>query len=306
MPDFLQMFAGRNDVAKSPGSGRLKLAESLLHPEHPLTSRVYVNRVWQWIFGTGLVATPDDFGRLGDKPSHPELLDWIARELQRDGWSTKRLIRRLVLSETFRQSGLVSAAARERDPANRLRHHYPTRRLEAESIRDTLLAVSGRLDPMLYGHAIRPPRSAEDANKRLFTGPIDGHGRRSLYLQMSIMAPPKFLTAFDLPDLKLPSGKRSLTRVPTQSLMMLNDPLVSTLAKHWAAGLLKMPHTTAEERITAMFLRAYSRAPQPPELEQWTDALRDFATTADAMHDETAWTQLAHAIFNTQEFIHYR
>ncbi len=306
MPDFLQMFAGRNDVAKSAGSGRLELADALLRPEHPLTSRVYVNRVWQWIFGAGLVATPDDFGRLGDKPSHPELLDWLAREFQRDGWSTKRLIRRLVLSETFRQSGLVTAAARERDPANRLRHHYPTRRLEAEAIRDTLLAVSGRLDPELYGRPINPPRTAEDANKRLFSGPLDGDGRRSLYLKMSIMAPPKFLTAFDLPDLKLPSGKRNLTRVPAQSLLMLNDPLVSTLAKHWAVQLLQTPHATPEERLTAMFHRAYSRAPQPPELAQWTAALRDFATTADLMHDEAAWTQLAHAMFNTQEFIHYR
>jgi len=306
LPDFLQMFAGRNDVAKSPGSGRLELAASLLHPEHPLTSRVYVNRVWQWVFGTGLVATPDDFGRLGDKPSHPELLDWLAREFQRDGWSTKRLIRRLVLSETFRQSGSVSAAARERDPANRLRHHYPTRRLEAEAIRDTLLAVSGRLDPTLYGPAILPPRSAEDANKRLFSGPLDGSGRRSLYLQMSIMAPPQFLTTFDLPDLKLPSGKRTLTRVPAQSLLMLNDPLVNTLARHWAARLLQLPHHSAAERVSHMFRQAYGREPRPPEVESWAAALGEFVTLADVMQDEAAWAQIAHAIFNTQEFIHYR
>ena len=306
MPDFLQMFAGRNDVAKSTGSGRLELAASLLQPEHPLTSRVYVNRVWQWVFGTGLVATPDDFGRLGDKPSHPALFDWLARDFMQAGWSTKRLVRRLVLSETFRQSGSVSVAARERDPANRLRHHYPTRRLEAEAIRDGLLAVSGRLNPALYGRPINPPRPVEDASKRLFSGPLDGDGRRSLYLKMSIMAPPKFLTAFDLPDLKLPNGKRNVTSVPTQSLMMLNDPLVSTLAKHWATQLVKAPHATPEERVTAMFLQAFARAPQPGELQQWTAAARDFSTTQNLMQDEAAWTQLTHAIFNTQEFIHYR
>ena len=305
MPDFLQMFSGRNDVAKSTGSGRLELAASLLQVEHPLTSRVYVNRVWQWVFGTGLVATPDDFGRLGDKPSHPELLDWLAREFMREGWSTKNLVRRLVLSETFRQSGLVSATARERDPANRLRHHYPTRRLEAEGIRDSMLAVSGRLDATLYGRPINPHRSTELADRRLFSGPLDGDGRRSLYLKMSIMAPPTFLTAFDLPDLKLPSGKRNVTNVPTQSLMMLNDPLVTTLAKHWATQLVKAPHATPEERVTAMFLQAFARAPQPGELQRWTAAARDFSTT-DLLHDEAAWTQLAHAIFNTQEFIHYR
>jgi hypothetical protein len=171
-PASLKMLQGE------PIGNRLELAESLLHPEHPLTARVYVNRVWQWIFGTGLVATPDDFGRLGDKPSHPELLDWLAREFIREGWSTKKLVRRLVLSETFRQSGQTSAAARERDPANRLLSFYPTRRLEAESIRDALLAVSGRLDTQLYGRPILPPRNAEDPKKRLFSGPLDGDGRR--------------------------------------------------------------------------------------------------------------------------------
>ena len=306
MPDFLQMFAGRNEVAKSTGSGRLELADSLLHPEHPLTSRVYVNRVWQWIFGAGLVATPDDFGRLGGKPSHPELLDWLAREFIREGWSTKKVVRRLVLSETFRQSGTVAPAARERDPMNRLLSYLPTRRLEAESIRDTLLAVSSRLDPTLYGRPINAHRATELPDRRLFSGPLDGDGRRSLYLKMSIMAPPTFLTAFDLPDLKLPSGKRNVTNVPTQSLMMLNDPLVSTLAKHWATQLVKAPHATPEERVTAMFIAAFARAPQPGELQQWKAAAQDFATTPDLLHDEAAWTQLAHAIFNTQEFIHYR
>jgi hypothetical protein len=189
-PDFLRMFEGRNHVATSKTSGRLELTDALLDPEHPLTARVYVNRVWQWIFGTGLVATPDDFGRLGDKPSHPELLDWLAREFIREGWSTKKLVRHLVLSQTFRQSSAVSDAARERDPADRLRQHYPTRRLEAEEIRDSLLGVSGRLDPQLYGRPILPFRPVEDGLKRLFTGPLDGDGRRSVYLQMSIMDPP--------------------------------------------------------------------------------------------------------------------
>ncbi|MFM8398496.1 MAG: DUF1553 domain-containing protein, partial [Pirellula sp.] len=173
-----------------------------------MTSRVYVNRIWQWVFGSGIVASPDDFGRLGDKPSHPELLDWLSKDFMQQGWSTKKLIRQLVLSQTFRQSGAVRSESLERDPSNRLRHHYPTRRLEAEQIRDSILAVSGRLDRKLYGRPILPPRSVEDGAKRLFSGPIDGYGRRSIYLMMSIMDPPKFLTAFDLPDLKLPSGVR--------------------------------------------------------------------------------------------------
>ncbi len=287
---------------------RLALAESLVHPEHPLTARVYVNRVWQWLFGTGLVATPDDFGRLGAKPSNPELLDWLAREFIRDGWSTKKLVRRIVLSEAFRQSGAVSDAAREADADNRLMHHYPTRRVEAEAVRDALLAVSGRLDARLYGRPIDPPRAAEDDKKRLFSGPLDGGGRRSLYLRMSIMEPPKFLTTFNLPDLKLPTGRRDVSNVPTQALLLLNDPFTSAMAKHWAAQLVRMPHASEQERIAAMFERAYGRGPTAEEMQRWAAAVREFATAPETslMRDEAAWAQVAHAIFNTKEFIYYR
>ncbi len=307
-PDFLQMFAGRNAVAKSRGSGRLELAASLVQPEQPLTSRVYVNRVWQWVFGAGLVATPDDFGRLGGKPSHPELLDFLAREFALAGWSTKKLVRHLVLSQAFRQAGTVNQTALERDPDNRLLHHYPTRRLEAEAIRDALLAVSGRLDPQLYGRPIDPPRSAEDAKKRLFSGPLDGLGRRSLYLKMSIMEPPKFLAGFNLPDLKLPTGKRDVTNVPTQALLLLNDPFVNAMARHWAAQLIQEPHASVEARVRAMFVRAVGREPSQIELARWHAALSDFATPGggDLMKDGAAWAQIAHSIFNTKEFINYR
>ena len=258
--------------------------------------------------GTGLVATPNDFGRLGEKPTHPELLDYLANEFVRSGWSTKKLIRRLVLTQTFRQSGLVNEDARTRDAGNRLRHHYPTRRLEAEAIRDSLLAVSGRLDPKLYGRPILPPRVAEDGAKRLFAGPVDGQGRRSVYLQMSIMDPPKFLVGFNLPDLRLPTGRRDETNVPAQALILLNDPFVSAMAREWGQRLVKEPHASAEERVRAMFVAAFARAPSDVELKRWTSAVRDFAgpERPDLMKDETAWTQLGHALFNTKEFLYYR
>ena len=303
-PDFLRMFSSRGQITH----GRLELAESLLQQEHPLTARVYVNRVWQWIFGTGLVATPNDFGRLGEKPSHPALLDWLAREFIREGWSTKKLVRRLVLSRTFRQSGEVNTAAREMDPANRLLHHYPTRRLEAEAIRDSLLTISGRLDPQLYGRPILPPRSVEDDKKRLLSGPLDGDGRRSVYLQMSIMDPPKFLAGFNLPDLKLPTGRRDVTNVPSQALILLNDPFVSLMARQWAGKLMKQNDASPQERIRGMFLRALGREPGEAELQRWLAALHDLtnATDHDVMKDENAWERLAHAFFNTKEFIYYR
>lgn len=300
-PDFLRMFSGTNRVATSKGSGRLELAQSLLDPEHPLTARVYVNRVWQWIFGTGLVATPDDFGRLGDKPSNPELLDWLAREFIREGWSTKKLVRHLVLSQTFRQSSTVTDAARERDPADRLLHCYPTRRLEAEEIRDSLLAVSGRLDPQLYGRPILPFRPVEDGLKRLFSGPLDGDGRRSIYLQMSIMDPPKFLVGFNLPDLKLPTGRRDVTNVPSQALTMLNDPFVIAMSKLWAEAITRDRAVNPEDCLRRMFVAAYAREPSETEKRRWLSALQDFGgDTPDA------WQRLAHAFFNTKEFIYYR
>lgn len=310
MPGSLAMFAGRDEltdsIAKSSGSGRMELAESLLEPEHPLTSRVYANRLWAWVFGAGIVTTPDDFGRLGDRPAHPELLDWLARELVRQGWSTKKIVRQLVMSEAFRQSGQVSELAKQRDPANRLLHHFATRRMEAEVIRDSLLAVSGRLDKQLYGRPINPNRPAEDATKRLYSGPVDGGGRRSLYLTSSIMAPSKFLMTFDLPDLKLPSGKRNVTSVPTQSLQMLNDPLVQALAEHWATSLLREPHKTPNERIHAMHITAFGREPSLDEQARWAGLLSNISTSSDPMNDVAAWTQLAHTMFNAKEFIFFR
>ena len=221
---FLQVFEDQQTVARLSSSGRLELANYLASRHSPQTARVYVNRVWQWLFGKGLVATPNDFGKLGDRPSHPELLDWLAIQFMEDGWSTKRLIRQLVLSQTFRQSGQTRPLAAERDPDNRWLHHYPTRRLEAEAIRDSLLAVSGQLDRQFYGPPINPPRPAEDSAKRLFSGPWNGQGRRSLYTAMSIMEPPRFLVAFNLPDLKQSIGRRDQTNVPGQLLVMLNDP----------------------------------------------------------------------------------
>ncbi|MGB0583154.1 MAG: DUF1553 domain-containing protein, partial [Limisphaerales bacterium] len=293
-PNFLEVFQGQHRVLESKGSGRIELAKHLSND--PLVARVFVNRVWNWVFGTGIVPTPSDFGKLGGRPSHPELLDWLTLEFMKNDWSTKQLIRRLVLSQTFRQSGQSSPTAKELDPRNRLLHHYPTRRLEAEAIRDSLLAVSGRLDLKLYGRPINPYRRAEDSKKRLFSGPLDGHGRRSLYQEMSIMKPPEFLVAFNLPDLKLPTGKRDVTNVPAQALTMLNDPFVNAMAKHWADQLKKEKDIDPRIRTGDMIRAALGRHPTDPELNRWTP-------TSDT---QQSWQSLAHALFNTKEFIYYR
>ena len=303
---FLQVFAHGQRVVYNEGSGRLELAEYLSSRDNPQTARVFANRVWYWIFGTGLVATPNDFGKLGDRPSHPELLDWLAIQFMNEGWSTKKLVRRLVLSQAFRQSGMISDKAADQDPANRLLHHYPTRRLEAEAIRDSLLAVSGSLDRQLYGRPINPPRTAEDSMKRLFSGPLDSNRRRSLYIEMSIMEPPAFLVGFNLPDLKLPTGRRDETNVPAQALTMLNDPLVVQQAEHWGERLVTDESPTVAQRVRGMFTQALGREPNERELERWTNAVTSFSASGDTMTDRQAWAELAHTMFNTKEFIYYR
>ncbi len=304
--NFLTVFAGKHQVAESQRSGRWELADYLSSQDNPQTARVYVNRVWYWIFGRGIVATPSDFGKLGERPSHPELLDWLATEFMTEGWSTKKLVRRLVLSQTFRQSSAVTPAAADRDPDNQLLHHYPMRRLNAEAIRDNLLAVSGRVDDRLYGRPINPPRPAEDSAKRLFSGPLDSNGRRSIYMKMSIMEPPKFLVTFNLPALKLPTGRRDVTNDPAQALAMLNHPLVVKLAEHWAERLVQDGCTSVEARIRAMFVQAYSRTPNDREVRRWTRAVISFSQTDDIMTDKMAWSEMAHAFFNTKEFIYIR
>ncbi|MEZ6045273.1 MAG: DUF1553 domain-containing protein [Planctomycetaceae bacterium] len=305
--DFLKVFEGQHQVAESTRSGRYELATYLSSDQNPQTARVYVNRIWQWVFGTGIVATSSDFGKLGDRPSHPELLDWMTLQFIQEGWSTKQLIRRLVLSKTFRQSGEPVPHALEIDPDNRLLHHYPTRRLEAEAIRDSLLAVSGRLDPQLFGRPINPYRPVENTYKRLFSGPLDGNGRRSIYLEMSIMEPPRFLVGFNLPDLKIPVGRRDVTNVPAQALILLNDPLVINLAEHWGEQLMKEKHISVEERINSMFLTALGRQPSAVEQERWSKAVYEFSDTPDSiMEDPKPWSEIAHALFNTKEFLYYR
>ena len=313
-----QIAVLRRGSSYSPphNSGRLELAHSVVSPENPLTARVFVNRVWHWVFGSGIVRTPNDFGHLGDTPSHPELLDYLADEFVQKGWSLKELVRSLVLSQTFQQSGQTSSRALEVDPTNRLRHHHPLQRLDAESIRDSLLAVSGRLDDRLYGSPLNPHRSKEDPFKRLFSGPLDGKGRRSIYLKMTIMEPPRFLETFNQPKPKIPIGSRDVTNVPAQALALLNDPFVAGQAEFWARRLIASTHSSTRDRLGVMFQQAFGRSPEPQELERWATAVRDFSKLhseaadpggeAQAMHSVAVWKDTAHAIFNAKEFIYVR
>jgi hypothetical protein len=231
-------------------SGRLELAEAMLHPDNPLTARVIVNRVWHHVFGRGLVATPDNFGKLGETPTHPELLDHLATRFVAEGWSIKKLIRELVLTRTFQLGAVSTAAAREADPENRLLTHAHIRRLEAEAIRDAMLQASGSLDRNPFGGS-------------------DGFGtnRRSLYIRTIRNRLDPFLMIFDAPVPTSTKGRRDVTNVPAQSLTMMNDPFVFTLAERLTKrvqgdGKLE----TNEAQIAQMFRLALNRKATPQEL----------------------------------------
>jgi hypothetical protein len=305
---YLEVLSASTAPFAAPGSGRLELAERIADPKNPLTARVIVNRVWHHLFGTGLSRTVDDFGHVGDLPSHPELLDYLAAEFVADGWSVKRLIRRLVLTKTFQMSNRPPDAAKEIDPTNRLLSHYPARRIEAEAIRDAILAASGRLDPAMFGMSVQPFREKEYADRRLFPGPLDGNGRRSIYIKNNLMESPKFLGAFNMPGGKVVQGRRDVTNVPAQALALLNDPFVLQQADVWAERLVQRSDKRIAERIDAMFERALGRPPTDDERERFERAALQLGElqavpAAEILASRPVWKDLAHAIFNLQEFV---
>jgi hypothetical protein len=306
---YLEVLAGSQGSFTTPGSGRLELADRIASPASPLTARVMVNRVWHHLFGTGLVRTVDDFGHVGELPSHPELLDYLAAEFMADGWSVKRLIKRLVLTRTFQLASQPPERSREVDPQNRLLSHYPARRMEAEAIRDAILTASGRLDRTMYGMSIQPYREKDYADRRLFAGPLDGHGRRSLYIKTNLMEAPKFLGSFNLPGGKVTQGRRDVTNVPAQALALLNDPFVLQQAEVWADKLVAQPHESIAARVDAMFASGLGRPPTDSERSRFVEAATAIAALHGVSQDgilqsKSVWKDLAHAIYNLQEFIY--
>jgi mono/diheme cytochrome c family protein len=297
---FLEVFAGSD--AKSPaGSGRLELAKALTDPTNPLVARVFVNRVWQHHFGVGIVASPDDFGKQGQAPTHPELLDHLAAGFVRDGWNVKNLHRRILLSETYRQSAHPNPATAVKvataDPLNKLLHRASVKRLEAEAIRDAMLAVSGRLDRTPFGPGV-PPALTEHMIGRgrpSASGPVDGNGRRSVYQQVRRNFLNPFFTAFDYPTPFTTIGRRSVSNVPAQALVMLNNPFVLGEADRWATATEREPR-----RIEAMYRAAFGRRPSATELAA---AAAFVGEQAKAAGDTKAWAEFAHVLFNAKEFI---
>ncbi|MSU24902.1 MAG: DUF1553 domain-containing protein [Opitutus sp.] len=277
-------------------SGRLALARDLVRSDNPLAARVAVNRVWHHLFGRGLVATPDNFGRMGEPPTHPELLDFLATWFVEHRYSIKALVRFLVTTETWQLASEPPPGAMEKDPDNRLLSHAPLRRLEAEAIRDALLATAGELKV-----------------DEMFGPPVLGAvPRRSVYLRVKRNDLDPFLGAFDAPVPVGPIGRRDVTNVPAQSLTLLNSAFVRDRAEGWARRLASDPALAPPEiRLRAMYAAAFSRPPTGAEMERASAFLRSsemaHAATGSTPERErgfsSPWADFAHALFNTKEFI---
>jgi hypothetical protein len=310
---FLEAIDGPDQPAwPRQSSGRRELAERVLDPANPLTGRVMVNRVWHHLFGRGLVATTDNFGRLGEAAADPlaqALLDTLAVKFRHEGASVKRLVREIVTSSAWRMAGTRDPRAAEKDPLDLLLHHHPLRRLEGEAIRDKMLAVSGRLDRTVGGPSVEVfLTDFQHGRGRPRAGPLDGGGRRSLYTRIRRNFLPSFLLAFDLPVPFQAMGRRNVTNVPAQALTLMNDPFVREQATLWARKTLADPGLAPETRIERMYREAFARPPDAAERAAAAEflaaqaALHGVAFAADPRHEAT-WADFAQALFNSKEFI---
>ena len=291
----------------STESGRRELAAWLTHPDQPLTPRVAVNRIWQHLFGRGLVATPDDFGRTGQRPSHPELLDHLAHRFQAGGGSTKALVRELVLSRTYRLSSGADPRNLEVDPDNELLWRARPRRLEAECIRDAMLSAAGTLDPEpLRGSLVAQLGDAPFAARFIGVRAADRMTRRSLYLPVIRDATPDALEVFDGAESSLVVAQRDETLVPTQALFLLNSPFAQVQSQAFAQRLLRRS-TDDPGRIDLAYRLTLSRDPRPAERTRALDFIRreTFARdtrTGKPAGREAAWALFTQALFACAEF----
>lgn len=291
--------------ARGPVADRLDLARWIVDPANPLTARVAVNQIWKNLFGRGLVATPDNFGALGERPSHPELLDWLATEFVRLGWSRKALIRLIVSSETYRQSSRGRADLGERDPLNILLARQSRHRLEAEIVRDVALASSGLLSPKIGGPSIHPPLPefvmAFGRNRSWPETKGAEANRRGMYIHLRRNVPYPMLTTFDASDASVACLQRERSNSPLQALTLLNDPVFFAAAGELAKRLEAMPGES-DERLRAGFELCLGRPPSPTELQ----ALRRHHSDQRAIaggNERLALISTARLLLNLDEFI---
>lgn len=312
---FLEIFGGNllpQDATNQ--SGRLQLAKWLTNTENPLTARVMVNRIWQYHFGTGLVSTPSDFGKRGQTPTHPELLDWLATQFIKDGWSIKQMHRRIMLSRTYQlssDSGKVAfATARHLDPNNTFHWRFNRQRLDAEALRDTLLLHSGELNLEMphKPHPFPPVKEWKYTQHHPFHDSYETN-QRSVYMMTARLNSRPFFTAFDGADRNSSTPLRDSSVTTVQSLYLLNDELVYQCAERFAERLLQSEHDSSK-RLTQACLQSLGRPPTKEELQQLQQWLQSMegelkqSGTPINLIEQQAWSALARALFRTNEFLY--
>jgi len=330
---FLTVLCGDNQKPiDSSRSGRLELAQWLASPTHPLTSRVAVNRIWQDHFGDGIVRTPDNWGFLGLKPTHPELLDWLAATFVEPvgmtasvrgagrpsgygcGWSFKRLHRLIMMSNTYKMASTADAMTTARaslaDPENRLLWRFNRRRMEAEPFRDSMLFVSGKIDLSLGGSLLKTENHGYVTNDQSGNAAQYNSPRRSLYLPVIRNALFDMFQAFDVGDPSMVNAKRNATTVAPQALYVMNSPFVLEQSKAFAERLLARTNLSDRQRIDEAYRLTISRPATPVEI----DRLLRFVTAYDARLAGTekdpakrriaSWSAACQALFGSNEFIY--
>ncbi|MCG8603289.1 MAG: PSD1 and planctomycete cytochrome C domain-containing protein [Verrucomicrobiales bacterium] len=278
-------------------SGRLELAKWLTQSDHPHTPRVMVNRIWLHLFGRGIVNTPNDFGVYGERPTHPELLDHLATRFVEDGWSVKRLVRAIVLTRTYQLDSIGPEAAAKSDPENIWLTRHSRRRLDAEALRDAMLAVSGQLDRSPADGSIIRHR---DILVNLASDGLHEPSRhRSIYLCYLRNSPPPELAAFDLPAFNKVLGKRESSTIPSQSLFLYNNPFVIEQSRH-LTDLVLSSATEDGERVQTLYRLALNRTPDPEERYRAVELLDE--TKRETGSAELAWNSVCQALLCSNEF----
>lgn len=307
---FPQILAGeKQKPLGNQQSGRLELARWMTQPDHPLTARVMVNRIWQHHFGEGLVRSPDNFGKLGDRPSHPELLDWLARRFMEKGWSIKAMHRLIMLSQAYQMSSEPSDRASQIDPDNRLLWHMPRRRMEVEAIRDSILAISGKLDRTQGGLLLNVNNFDYVTNDGSGNNASYNTPRRSIYLPVIRNAVYDVFQVFDFVEPSVLNGHRDSTTVAPQALFLMNGPFVLEQSRALAEKLLSKAADDDPARLRYLYSLTFSRLPVESEIAQamtYLHGIRERLKSTIPQEEKRrlrSWQSLCQVLFASNEFV---
>jgi hypothetical protein len=297
---FLTILGGWTLPPEYKSSGRQALADWIVDSRNPLTARVWANRIWSYHFGKGIVPTPNDFGKQGKPPTHPELLDYLAERFIASGWSVKSMHRLIMQSRTYQLSSQRTDDARVRDPNNDLLSGFPRRRLDAEAIRDTLLAISGSLDSSHGAAHPFPPQHEWNFTQHNPYKAIYETRQRSIYLMTQRIQRHPFLAIFDGADPSASTATRQTTTTPVQALYLLNDPFLHQQSESFAKRLLATAPNNSD-RLRHAYQLALSRPPSSTELK---DGLAFLSAVTKKSDEKQAWKAMTRVLFRLNEFVY--